>query len=407
MNKYFFFFFFLLIITPIYGLGIVSFNAWDLPDWITQDVSKPPSHPTIELSARMKAIGQYIVDHADHFDVIGFQEVWRADDRATILSYCQQVGLVHHLYYDYGILGSGLMTVSRYPIVHNHFIKYPLDGKPQRFFQGDWYTGKGVSYVRIQLPQEPYNSTLLHFFNTHTHSNYENGAPHDEYVAHRLDQIIRYSDTVNAQNYTDFDLVVAVGDFNAFIDSIEMRTFLYRTRMIVVPLEDPPITCSNGGRIDFINYQRNPVWLLEQNASHVFRGHGTYYSWIPAMDADYGLAPYYSDHLGVYANFTYNGIPYRHKPSTGPRNPYDETLLVVQDSLNEISWRLLFNTSTTIIVSFCVILVVLLVYVFDFSRWIIAIAVVALCLNYFDFYVHFIEYSVVSELEMKLSRIAQ
>lgn len=406
MNKDLFFFFFLLVVMchSTAGLHIVSFNAWDLPDWITQKVSLPPGKPYINLDDRMKAIGMYIVNHHDLFDVIGFQEMWREEDRLTVLSFCKLAGLDYHIYFDYGFLGSGLMTVSRYPILHTEFVKYPLDGKPQRFFQGDWYTGKGASYVQIQLPKL-YNNSVLHFFNTHTHSNYQN-KPHDEYIAHRIDQIMRYTDLINAQNYTDYDLVAAVGDFNAFPDSIELWLFRFRAHMYTVPLEDPQTTCSNGGHIDFINYRKSSVWKTPDNATHVFRGYSTYYQWIPALTGEItDVAPYYSDHLGVHAEFIYDGYAY-HSPSKPPsfyvKYPYPEAFVVVSQAFDEISGRFYVNTFSTILISFCFFLAILLTFVFNLSPLIIVLCVIVICLNYFDFYVHFIEYTLVSDLQRNL-----
>lgn len=281
-----------------HALRLVSFNLWDLPDYVTEFISKAPGDPLINDQDRMVEIGKYI--NQQDFDIIGFQEAWQAGDRAILLHYCKYSNLTHNHYFDKGIVGSGLFIVSKYPIISIQYIQYPLNGKPQRLSQGDWWAGKGVGYVQIQTPMG-----IVHLFNTHTHSNYEK-VNMDEYIGHRLDQVSRYGEYVNAitAHIDDHDLVIAMGDFNSVIDSLEMRTFLYTANMTALIVPPPSITASNGKQIDYICFRPSLVWHPKGNCSVVFRGKSTYYQYLPPLDPiEPELAPYYSDHMGVTVVF--------------------------------------------------------------------------------------------------------
>jgi sphingomyelin phosphodiesterase 2 len=71
------------------------------------------------------------------------QEVWIEDDADRLLEAASVGGLEHGLHFKSGLFGSGLVTLSRYPIVHTSFHCYSTAGDPMAFACGDFYAGKG------------------------------------------------------------------------------------------------------------------------------------------------------------------------------------------------------------------------------------------------------------------------
>jgi sphingomyelin phosphodiesterase 2 len=62
-----------------------------------------------------------------------------------------------------GALGSGLMILSRFPIISSRIYRYPLNGTPLHVIQGDWYVGKSAAAAVIDLGE----AGIAEVFNTH------------------------------------------------------------------------------------------------------------------------------------------------------------------------------------------------------------------------------------------------
>lgn len=86
--------------------------------------------------------------------------------------------------------------------------RYPLNGRPQAFFRGDWYVGKGVACASIQLP----DGVKIEVFNTHLHAPYEK-EPNDSYICHRTAQAWEIAKLMRAASDRG-SLVIGLGDFN-------------------------------------------------------------------------------------------------------------------------------------------------------------------------------------------------
>ncbi len=131
-------------------LRVLSFNTWGVP-FFSRD-----------RAARIRAIGRAIA--AMDVDVIGLQEVFSAGDRKLLVEAAGRGGLVHSHYFQSGLMGSGLLTLSRYPIVDRSFLRFRLNGRPQDLVRVDYYAGKGVGRVRVLTPEGPvdvYNAHLI------------------------------------------------------------------------------------------------------------------------------------------------------------------------------------------------------------------------------------------------------
>ncbi len=105
-------------------LRVLSFNTWGVP-LISRD-----------RAARMRAIGRALMEI--NADVIGLQEVFYAKDRRLLVEAAQRAGFTHSHYFHSGVMGSGLLTLSRFPIVETSFLRFRLNGRPQDFVRVDY-----------------------------------------------------------------------------------------------------------------------------------------------------------------------------------------------------------------------------------------------------------------------------
>lgn len=137
-------------------LRVLTWNVWGLL-WMTQ-----------RREERLAAVAREVA--AIHPDLVGFQEAFVTEDRQRIVTALREIGLVHHRYFSSGLVGSGLLIVSRYPIETDGFIRYRKNGHPAKLIQGDWWAGKGLSLSLLRLP----NGLPLYFADTHFHAHYRN-----------------------------------------------------------------------------------------------------------------------------------------------------------------------------------------------------------------------------------------
>ena len=86
--------------------------------------------------------------------------------------------------------------------------RYSLNGRPQAFFRGDWFVGKGVACAKIRLP----DGVNIEVFNTHLHAPYEK-EPNDSYICHRTAQAWEIASLMRAASDRG-SLVIGLGDFN-------------------------------------------------------------------------------------------------------------------------------------------------------------------------------------------------
>ncbi|MCK5805937.1 MAG: endonuclease/exonuclease/phosphatase family protein, partial [Lentisphaeria bacterium] len=106
-------------------LRVVTMNVWGL------------KHLSSHRAERMPAIGARLAELNP--DLIGFQEAFVKADRDALLIPLRKAGLEHHRYFPSGLVGSGLLVVSRYPIEEAFFFRYSAGGKPHRVDHGDWW----------------------------------------------------------------------------------------------------------------------------------------------------------------------------------------------------------------------------------------------------------------------------
>jgi endonuclease/exonuclease/phosphatase family metal-dependent hydrolase len=212
---------------------VVTFNIWDL-------------HPSgTHRDMRMPAIGEALAELAP--DVVGFQEAFYEKDRQVILDELTKVGLSHSRYFPSGLVGSGLFVVSRWPIREAFFLRYTEGGKPHAVWHGDWWAGKGVALVRLELPG---GAGYIDVFNTHAHAGY--GEP--DYDSVRLSNMRECAAFVTRAALKTVP-AFAVGDFNCKEPESQYPA--------LVEGADLQRLMNIESRIDHIFAPRNPAYAYE------------------------------------------------------------------------------------------------------------------------------------------------
>jgi sphingomyelin phosphodiesterase 2 len=156
---------------------------------------------------RLSEIGNRLASYAPQLDIVGLQECWTYHDYLSIRDSTRSI-LPYGKFYHSGIFGGGLVILSRWPITDSSMHRYPLNGRPQAFFRGDWFVGKGVACAKIELP----DGVNVEVFNTHLHAPYER-EPNDSYICHRTAQAWEIAKLMRAASDRG-SLVIGLGDFN-------------------------------------------------------------------------------------------------------------------------------------------------------------------------------------------------
>jgi sphingomyelin phosphodiesterase 2 len=289
-------------------LRILSLNIWGLGFHLSQDREQ-----------RVRALGDAI--HRLQADLIGFQEVWVEADQKYLVRQAAAAGLHYSHYFRSGVAGSGLLTLSRFPIVETAFHAYRLKGRADTL-EGDFYAGKGIGLTRIQTPQG-----IIDFYNTHAVAQY---APdyQDQYAGSRTANMYEAATFINA--HSPFNPVIAVGDFNVsphqpgyrLICTLANLTDCYEA----LHPDDASITFSLDNpynrhyrepeRIDYICIRNSHDLALRPLSTEITLKHQPEYPYKP-----------YSDHYAMQAELTIE------KASDPPPAPSEDTLRELLEGL--------------------------------------------------------------------------
>lgn len=241
-------------------LRVASVNMWGIP------------HVSTFIDERFTALAERLA--ASDIDVVGLQEMWADGPRARFLARIADA-------FPYGVDfqgetgGSGLVILSRHPIVTHDFRRFSLNGKPWKIFHGDWFGRKGVGLARIRTPAGD-----VWFATTHLHATY--GSPptgplrvDGEYGLDRWRQMQTVRQFVRA-HAGDLPAIV-VGDFNLTRDQIAyaaLRGGLPTNAVAGGP--EPPWTDAalrrGDGRIDYIWIRPGArgTWRIVQPTTRIF-----------------------------------------------------------------------------------------------------------------------------------------
>ncbi|GAA6062719.1 hypothetical protein JCM10212_002270 [Sporobolomyces blumeae] len=174
----------------------------------SSDGSAPPTTTTTTTSTHSR--------RSNGYDVVALQEIWVRDDFHLVAQRAKQAGLNHSKFFYSGAIGSGLAILSRYPIESSWICPYPLNGFPLHFIQGDFFAGKSICGVSIDVP----GIGLTDVLNTHMYA--PGGEGDDVSGAHRVAQAWELA-KVATEKAERGRHVIVTGDFNSQPHSIIMR----------------------------------------------------------------------------------------------------------------------------------------------------------------------------------------
>lgn len=295
-------------------LRALTLNCWG-PPLIARD-----------RSARMDAIGKALGQM--ELDVAGLQELYQEKDRQSVMQGAATGGLVHSCYFPSGIMGSGLLLLSRFPIEDATFLRFRLNGRPQELLRSDYYAGKGIARIRLKTPLGP-----VDVYDTHLIAGYGEIGP-DIFYYHRIAQayeIVRYVNAMSQQ----VPAIVA-GDLNSTPDELPYNTCLGLAALkdsywtanpgdlgITVTTDIPYVLVHEPERIDYILYRQGDARAWEVLSSEVV---------MKTTPPDMGILAY-SDHYGVCTTFEMTTGEAEPLPIAGERDAVVQLDLALNEGL--------------------------------------------------------------------------
>lgn len=274
-------------------LRVMTFNVWGTPN-------------ASERLARMRGIGQEIISKS--LDIVGLQETWDTTGRQILIDEAKTGGLSYSHYFHSGIVGSGLLLLSRYPILDAFFYRFRLGGKPEKIWHADYYAGKGVGFTRLQTP-----FGLLDVYNIHAVAQFTQDDDKDEYKGYRTAGIYECVRFVARQSSTDIPSII-LGDFNIQPDQLAYRVIRSLGQFIdcYATLNPKKLGATYTPDNPYVK-QEYPNWNEPQRLDYIFIKRGSNFNLKPisatlSMQVNSGIKnssfKAYSDHLSVFTVFS-------------------------------------------------------------------------------------------------------
>jgi len=211
-------------------LRVATFNIHDM---YVESAARPE---------RMRAIADRLCELNP--DLVGFQEAFIKKDRKILLERLEKGSrLRYHRYYPSGVVGSGLLIASAFPIKDHAFFKFSKSNPFYQVKEGDWWAGKGVALARVELPE---GGGLLDFYNTHAQASY--GKP--AYKTIREKQMTEVAEFINATR-SGAEPLLLVGDLNCWVGQKDFQNLAQGAnlrRVMKIPSRIDHIFAANDPR---------------------------------------------------------------------------------------------------------------------------------------------------------------
>ncbi|XP_056316569.1 sphingomyelin phosphodiesterase 2 [Danio aesculapii] len=183
----------------------IKFRVLSLNCWGVRFLSK-------KCQERFVLIGELL--NQEELDVALLQEVWCEKDFLYLKKKLSSV-YPHSHYFKSGFFGSGLAVFSKHQIHDAFLYRYSLNGYPYMAQHGDWFGGKAVGKLLLNI-----SGLKVHVFVTHLHAEYcrekDSYLPHRVVQAWELQQFIRHTSA-------GADVVILGGDLNMHPDDLGTR----------------------------------------------------------------------------------------------------------------------------------------------------------------------------------------
>ncbi|CAJ0574432.1 unnamed protein product, partial [Mesorhabditis spiculigera] len=194
-------------------LRVATFNCWALP--------QPWPIGSSDRKHRLQRLADELLK--DEYDIVGLQELWSEYDYLDLAERTQTVFPYSH-YFHSGFTGSGVAVISKHPIVSTLMYRYSLNGFAHHIHRGDWFGGKVVGMVELEIGE-----LRVNFYTTHLHAEYDR--ENDLYLPHRLAQSFELSQFVRHTS-RGADFVLLCGDLNMEPDDLGIRLLMSNTKLI-------------------------------------------------------------------------------------------------------------------------------------------------------------------------------
>ncbi|WKX87934.1 hypothetical protein Q1695_007945 [Nippostrongylus brasiliensis] len=260
-------------------LRVLTLNAWCLP--------QPWPIGSKDRKYRLMKLAEAILEERYH--IVGLQEIWSENDYLEMVERLSSTFRFHH-YFHSGFTGSGVCVFSCYPIVSTLTHRYSLNGFAHHIHRGDWFGGKVVGLVEVEIGE-----IRVNFYTTHLHAEYDR--ENDLYLPHRTSQSFELSQFIRHTS-RGADVVVLVGDLNMEPEDLGFR--LVQNRGINSGGTcDRPDNCYSlqkfqendaSKRIDYILFKSGQMAVSLEYCDVTLNK-------IPDEDMNY------SDHVGLHALF--------------------------------------------------------------------------------------------------------
>jgi len=236
---------------------------------------------------------------------VSLQEVWSQLDSEQLQQGTSSV-LPYSHYFHSGVIGAGLLVLSRYPILGTLFHAWSLNGYFHRIQHADWFGGKGVGLCRILVGEH-----ILHLYNAHLHAEYDND--NDEYKTHRVIQAFDTAQFIEATRGNSV-LQILAGDLNTQPQDITYKVLLYTSKMKDSCGSDT-IRTNECGRNSYTSpraLEKNPLGIridhiFVRGADHINAEIVEYT--LPFPERVPGQKFSYSDHEAVLAKLRLTSLP--------------------------------------------------------------------------------------------------
>ncbi len=255
-----------------------------------------------------------IINIINSYDIIVFQEILYKPSRDYLIDKLKHKKFIYNHYFSHGpgflftknYSGTGLLVISKYPIIETIYKKYSINGKPHKILHSDYMIDKGVGLCYIQ-----FNNIIINLYVTHLHANYVDKwhllNKYDEYKYHRIAQLFELSQFIKITKNNNFNILC--GDLNCdeltkykniylpvtsilkYISNMNDCMYeIYKNKLYKYPNKFSTFTNYNNNnyppqRLDYIFYNSNKYKLLHSKLINFNN---------------------LSDHIGVESVFKYN-----------------------------------------------------------------------------------------------------
>lgn len=191
-------------------------NIWGLP------VIAP------DLTERVKGFAETI--KTNQYDIIILLELWCKREQDILIKAAEEVNINYYHYFRPGIgfvmwpliHGSGILVLSRFPIIESLYKRYSVNGNPYMIHHADYYGSKGCGLVRIQINK----NQQIDLYCTHPQASYK--SDRSDYLPCRMSQAFEMCKFI--ENSKKNELVIISGDLNSYPN--ELNSLLLKNMIV-------------------------------------------------------------------------------------------------------------------------------------------------------------------------------